>query len=282
VARRARLLSQKPVRTPYVSFGRSLLTTVTRLAKTALVLNLAPNPYAALEIAFWLLGSLEDRSTDHLVIAAPFFVASWVLLAANARAYRALTPGEHAAASLGLDPGRVRAMVVAGVALGGGAAVAVAGSIGFVGLSRDYYPTPAAAVPLIPHLRRHGVRSFAEPCCSDRILVRHLESNSLRCAYAGDIATGDDALACDSYGESDCVITNPPYARPLMHAFISHFPRIAPTWLLLEMDWAAARQAVPHLVCCSDIMVIGRLRWNRWDDDDRQGELRLVPVRRAA
>ncbi len=62
--------------------GRRASLTVTLLAglafasfagaMTALILNLAPNPYAALEIAFWLLGSLEDRSTDHLVIAAPF------------------------------------------------------------------------------------------------------------------------------------------------------------------------------------------------------------------
>src|SRR5215831_12503078 len=52
-------------------------------AAIALVLNLAPTPYAALEIAFWLLGSLEDRSFDHLLIAAPFLVASWVLLALN-------------------------------------------------------------------------------------------------------------------------------------------------------------------------------------------------------
>ena len=35
-------------------------------AATALILNLAPNPYAALEIAFWLLGSLEDRSMRSL------------------------------------------------------------------------------------------------------------------------------------------------------------------------------------------------------------------------
>src|SRR6185295_8133756 len=50
-------------------------------AMTALILNLAPNPFIALEVVFWLLGSLEDRSTDHLVIALPFFIASWVLLA---------------------------------------------------------------------------------------------------------------------------------------------------------------------------------------------------------
>src|SRR5437762_2500356 len=81
---------------------------------------------AALELAFWLLGSLEDRSTDHLMIAAPFMIASWVLLAVNARAFRALTLGEDAAASLGVEIGRTRMMVVIGVALGVGAAVAVA------------------------------------------------------------------------------------------------------------------------------------------------------------
>src|SRR5262249_26228656 len=84
--------------------GRRASLTVTLLAglalasfagaATALILNLAPTPYAALEIAFWLLGSLEDRSVDHLIIGAPFFLLSWVLLAANARAFRALTLGE--------------------------------------------------------------------------------------------------------------------------------------------------------------------------------------------
>jgi iron complex transport system permease protein len=64
----------------------------------------------------------------------------------NARNYRALTLGEDAAASLGVDIGRVRGTVVTGVALGVGAAVAVAGSIGFVGL-------------VAPHLVRRRVES---------------------------------------------------------------------------------------------------------------------------
>ena len=136
--------------------GRRASLTVTLLAglalasfagaATALILNLAPNPFIALEVAFWLLGSLEDRSRDHLIIAAPFFLASWVLLALNARAFRALTLGEDAAASLGVDLTRTRMMVVIGVALGVGAAVAVAGSIGFVGL-------------VAPHLVRRAVGS---------------------------------------------------------------------------------------------------------------------------
>ena len=63
----------------------------------------------------------------------------------------------------------------------------------FERIPRDFYPTPHAAVPpLIPLLR--GMRTFAEPCCGDGALVRHLESFGLRCVYAGDIATGQDAL----------------------------------------------------------------------------------------
>ena len=56
------------------------------------------------------------------------------MLALNARAFRALTLGEDAATSLGVDLERTRLAVVIGIAFGVGAAVAVAGSIGFVGL----------------------------------------------------------------------------------------------------------------------------------------------------
>ena len=124
--------------------GRRASLTVTMLAglalasfagaAIALILNLAPNPYIAMEVAFWLLGSLQDRSSEHLLIALPFLLASWIVLGMNAGAFRALTLGEDAAASLGVDIDRTRRAVVAGVALGVGAAVAVCGSIGFVGL----------------------------------------------------------------------------------------------------------------------------------------------------
>jgi iron complex transport system permease protein len=148
--------------------GRRASLTVTLLAglalasfagaATALILNLAPTPYAALEIAFWLLGSLEDRSVDHLIIATPFLLASWVLLALHAPAFRALTLGEDAAASLGVDIDRTRIMVVIGVALGVGAAVAVAGSIGFIGL-------------VAPHLVRRRVGSDPARVCLPAALM---------------------------------------------------------------------------------------------------------------
>ncbi len=114
-------------------------------AATALALNLAPNPFAALEIAFWLLGSLQDRSMQHVLIATPFMAAGVVLLMWDRRAFRALTLGEDAAASMGFTLSWVRLRVVAGVAAAVGAGVAVAGSIGFVGL-------------VAPHLMRPFVR----------------------------------------------------------------------------------------------------------------------------
>ena len=48
----------------------------------------------------------------------------------------------------------------------------------------------------------YGVKVFAEPCCGDGDLVRHLEAHGLRCTYAGDIRTGQDALAIDTYGDT--------------------------------------------------------------------------------
>jgi hypothetical protein len=127
----------------------------------------------------------------------------------------------------------------------------------------DFYPTPRKAVaPLIPHLR--GIRTFAEPCDggdSGGDLVRHLESFGLRCVYRGDISTGQDAFAVDHYGDVDVIISNPPWTRSLLHPLIQHFQRIAPTWLLLDQDWAGTKQAVPYLACCTDILPIGRQIW---------------------
>jgi hypothetical protein len=69
--------------------------------------------------------------------------------------------------------------------------------------------------------------------------------------YQGDIATGKDALTLRSYGPCDAIITNPPYERAIKHALISHFQATAPTWLLIEWDWIATKQAIPYLVSCT-------------------------------
>jgi iron complex transport system permease protein len=111
-----------------------LAITVLAAAGAALALNLAPARFEGAEITFWLLGSLENRSMQHVWIALPFMAASWVLLTWDRAAFRALTLGDEAAEGLGVNMRNVRLRVVAGVAAGVGAAVAVAGSIGFIGL----------------------------------------------------------------------------------------------------------------------------------------------------
>ncbi|MDB5547502.1 MAG: transport system permease protein [Tardiphaga sp.] len=115
-------------------------------AATALALNLSPNPFAALEISFWLLGSLDDRSFRHVMLALPFIIAGAIVLMSQRAAFRALSLGEETAQSLGVHVGRLRLLVIAGVALGVGGAVAVAGTIGFIGLI-----APHLMRPLIGH-----------------------------------------------------------------------------------------------------------------------------------
>lgn len=117
-------------------------------AMTSLTLNLSSNPFAALEIVFWMLGSLTDRSMVHVWLGLPFMLAGWAMLAATARALDALTLGADAAASLGVDMRRVQFLAVFGTAASVGAATAVAGAIGFVGLVAPHLLRPlVGAVP---------------------------------------------------------------------------------------------------------------------------------------
>jgi iron complex transport system permease protein len=113
-------------------------------ALTSLVLNLSPNPYAASEIIFWMMGSLADRSMVHVWIALPLIVIGAVLLSTLSRGLDALTLGEDAAEAMGISLTRLRLTLIFGTAAVVGASTAVAGAIGFVGL-------------VVPHLLRPWV-----------------------------------------------------------------------------------------------------------------------------
>jgi iron complex transport system permease protein len=110
-------------------------------AGTSLVLNLSPNPFAAAEIVFWMMGSLSDRSMTHVWLALPFIILGSAALLTTGRGLDALTLGEDAAQSMGVDLSRLRLVIVLGTAAAIGASVAVAGAVGFVGL-------------VVPHLLR--------------------------------------------------------------------------------------------------------------------------------
>lgn len=110
-------------------------------ALTSLAISLAPTPFAMSEIVTWLMGALADRSWREVVIATPLTLVGIGVLLLAARSLDALTLGDAAARSLGVDPRKLQALMIAGIGLTVGASVAVAGVIGFVGL-------------VVPHLVR--------------------------------------------------------------------------------------------------------------------------------
>ena len=110
-------------------------------AGISLAINFAPNPFAAIEIMTWLMGSLADRSFLHVWLALPCIVLGLGLILLQGRALDALTLGEEGATALGVDLWRTRLTLLIATAIGVGGAVAVSGAIGFVGL-------------VVPHLVR--------------------------------------------------------------------------------------------------------------------------------
>lgn len=110
-------------------------------AGISLSLNLSPNPFAAMEIMNWLMGSLENRSYAHVWIALPCVAVGATLLLVDGRTLDALTLGEEGAQALGVNLSAARLRMMLGVAIGVGGAVAVSGAIGFIGL-------------IVPHLVR--------------------------------------------------------------------------------------------------------------------------------
>lgn len=107
-------------------------------ALTALVFNLSPSPVTTSEVLNWLLGSVANRDWSDVGAALVPTAVGAALVAYAARGLRMLTLGEEAAALSGLPMARLRAAAVAGAALLTGAAVALAGVIGFVGLAAPH------------------------------------------------------------------------------------------------------------------------------------------------
>ncbi|MCY4635381.1 MAG: iron ABC transporter permease [Acidobacteria bacterium] len=115
-------------------------------AMMALLMNLAPNPFSLADMLNWTLGTVANRSFDDLALAGPFLAAGLGLLLAARRGLSALTLGEEAAAGVGVDLPRARRLVVIGAGLATGAAVSIAGAIGFVGIV-----APHLVRPLVDH-----------------------------------------------------------------------------------------------------------------------------------
>jgi iron complex transport system permease protein len=111
-------------------------------ALMSLLMNFAPNPFTLSDMVNWMLGTVANRSFEDLALAAPFLLAGFVLLFASGRGLSALTLGESAASGLGLDLKRQRILTVTGAGLATGAAVSIAGAIGFVGIVAPHLVRP--------------------------------------------------------------------------------------------------------------------------------------------
>ena len=110
-------------------------------ALMSLAISLAPSPFAMSEIVTWLMGALTDRSWNEVAYVAPLTLVGIVVLVRSGKSLDALSLGEPAARSLGVDPRQLQLLMIIGVGLTVGAGVAAAGIIGFVGL-------------IVPHLMR--------------------------------------------------------------------------------------------------------------------------------
>jgi len=91
-------------------------------------------------ILFWMLGGLEDRTWEHVLMASPIILAG-ALLWPLGRPMDLLSLGAREAQSLGVDIKRLRRSMLALSTVLTALATAVAGTVGFVGL-------------IVPHLLR--------------------------------------------------------------------------------------------------------------------------------
>jgi len=93
------------------------------------------------DLTFWGLGSLAGATWPKVATAAPIVVLALAAASGLGRGLNGLALGEATALHLGISVQRVKAVAVLSVAAATGAAVAVSGGIGFVGI-------------VVPHLLR--------------------------------------------------------------------------------------------------------------------------------
>lgn len=86
------------------------------------------------EVYGWILGSLATSSWAEVRLVLPYVVIALAVVFLGRRLMDVLAVGDVEASSLGVQPGRVRLVLVAFATLGTAAVVAVSGLIGFVGI----------------------------------------------------------------------------------------------------------------------------------------------------
>ena len=104
------------------------------------------------EIVYWLMGSLASVTVDKLIMISVPVALGMIILFALRWNMNLLAMGDEEAQSLGINPSRVRLLIIIGCTLLTSAAVSISGIIGWIGL-------------VIPHMARMVVGS------DNRILI---------------------------------------------------------------------------------------------------------------
>ncbi len=107
-------------------------------------LTISTDAQNVVSVLFFLLGSVSAATMTSLLGPALALAVACVVAAVLARSLNALMTGDESAASLGVDPTRLRALLLVVASLLTGTVVSVAGGIGFVGL-------------VVPHVARIAV-----------------------------------------------------------------------------------------------------------------------------
>jgi iron complex transport system permease protein len=108
----------------------SLISAVSSLLLSVNIVNWQ----IAQDIVFWMMGGLDARTWTHVWLSAPFIIVGLTAAMVQARDLDLLQQGEETAASLGIDVEAAKRLLTLTAAILTGAAVAVAGMVGFVGL----------------------------------------------------------------------------------------------------------------------------------------------------
>lgn len=103
-------------------------------AAMSVIVHFAPDTEAAGTVLFWTMGGFGAANWTTLPLVAAAVLAGIAILTHRSGILDVISLGEEAASSLGVDPGRQLAWLLALTSLVTGAMVAVSGAIGFVGL----------------------------------------------------------------------------------------------------------------------------------------------------
>lgn len=130
------LIASRGGRTPIATLllaGIALGALISAVSSLLISLSFV-NWQVAAEIVFWMMGGLDSRTWTHVWISLPFLTLGLLVSLSHTRDLDLLLLGEETSASLGVEVETVKRTLLTTAALLTGAAVAVSGVIGFVGL----------------------------------------------------------------------------------------------------------------------------------------------------